>query len=297
MNLGPSLRRRYASNSTDRCTTGSTLNGPGTTPWGVKNSCQVRNSSSSRATCCEMRRNSSDWRTPVLRASSSRPALMPINGCRISWTSPGPRMSTCGGSSLVAIALHQVGCGSGGGKQDGEGRAAPGRAVDEQLAVVRLDDAVRDGETQPDARRPVLGAEERIEDPFPHFRRNALSRVAHGELERVSRDVGQADAQLAALGHRRDRVLQQVRHHLLDLHGVPLRLAQARLHLPPQVDALLAHLLGVQLESALHRLLEGKPPSPFAAFLLGELPQVADDLAHPARLLQRLLERVRLRRA
>src|SRR4051812_43260760 len=114
---------------------------------------------------------------------------MPINGCRISWTNPGPRMSACGGRSLVAIALHQVGRGSGGGKQDGERRAAPGRAVDEQLAVVGFDDAVRDGQTETDAGPPVLGAEERIEDPLAHLRRDALSRVRHGDLERVSRDV------------------------------------------------------------------------------------------------------------
>ena len=87
-----------------------------------------------------------------------------------------------------------------------------------------------------------------------------------------------------------------MRDHLLDLQGIPLRLTQTRLHLLADVDTLVAHLFGVQLERAPHRLLEREAAATFAAFLLGELAQVADDLADPAGLLQRLLQRVGLRR-
>ncbi len=107
-NRGPSLRRRYASRSTDRCTTGSTANRVGGRRCGVNRSCQVRNSSSRRATCWATRRNSSEWPTPVLRASSSSPALMPISGCRISWISPGPRSSASLCSSSATVPTRGV---------------------------------------------------------------------------------------------------------------------------------------------------------------------------------------------
>src|SRR5437773_295660 len=60
---------------------------------------------------------------------------------------------------------------SGGGrrrKDDGEGGAGTLGAVDQQLAVVRLDDAVGNRQPQPDSRGRVLGGEERIEDPIAH---------------------------------------------------------------------------------------------------------------------------------
>ena len=86
-----------------------------------------------------------------------------------------------------------------------------------------------------------------------------------------------------------------MRDDLLDLDRIALRLAQAVLELLPHVDSPLAQLLGVEVESALHGLREREAPAAVSSLLLGELAQVADDLAHPARLLQGLLQRVRVR--
>src|SRR3954454_15954522 len=95
----------------------------------------------------------------------------------------------------------QVRSGGRGGKEDGEGRALARSALDQDPAVVGLDDAVRDGKSESDARGLVLGAEEGIEDPLAHLGRDSAAAVRDGELERIARHLRERDAQIAARGH------------------------------------------------------------------------------------------------
>src|SRR5438477_13100295 len=100
--------------------------------------------------------------------------MMPIKGWRISWTRPGASVRAssinCSRSgSVIAALLGEVRRRGGRRQHHGEGRAAPLDAVDQDLSVMGLDDAVGDGEAQarPLAAR-LLAAEEGIEDALAH---------------------------------------------------------------------------------------------------------------------------------
>src|SRR5437879_5637395 len=117
---------------------------------------------------------------------------------------------------LFFVLSSQVCCRRRGRQEDGERRALAFLAFDHDASVVRLDDAVRDREAHPHARAVLLGGEERVEDPLAERGRDALTRIADAELERLAADVRQLDLQLATLGHGLDRVLDHVGDRPLD---------------------------------------------------------------------------------
>src|SRR3954468_25028203 len=184
----------------------------------------------------------------------------------------------------------QVGGGGRGGEEDGEDRALAGGAVDQDAAVMRLDDAVGNRESEPDTLRLVLEAEEGVEDPLAHLLRDSPAAVGDGELDGVARDCREGDLEVAARGHRLDRVLDQVRDHLLDLDGIALRLGNAIGEVRADADLPLLDLLRVELEGGSDGYREGELLADDGALLVGELAQVGDDLRHLAGLLLDLLD-------
>src|SRR4051812_16490906 len=189
----------------------------------------------------------------------------------------------------------QVGRGGRGGEEDGEDRALAGGAVDQDAAVMRLDDAVGDREPEPDTLRLVLEGEEGVEDPLAHLLRDSPAAVGDGELDGVARDCREGDLEVAAGGHRLDGVLHQVRDHLLDLDGIALRLGNAIGEVGADADLPLLELLRIELEGGSDGYREGELLADDGALLVGELAQVGDDLRYLARLLLDLLHDRRLR--
>ena len=112
------------------------------------------------------------------------------------------------------------------------------------------DDPVGRREAQAGDLRPLLGGEERLEDPPPDLVRHARPVVGHLELHiaarREAEGVGQIpaadldhlrlDLHLAALGQDVARIGDQVEDHLLHLRRVDADAVQVGIELHPQLD-------------------------------------------------------------
>src|SRR5437879_12636645 len=97
--------------------------------------------------------------------------------------------------------------GTAGGKREGERRAEVRRATHVDFAAMRLDDAMDEGEPETGTLR--LGGEERFEDVGEVVGADALSGVAHRDLERIAPDGG-GHAQLASVRHCLDRIQAEI---------------------------------------------------------------------------------------
>src|SRR5512146_2310601 len=103
------------------------------------------------------------------------------------------------------------------GQFDGKRRADPHLALDPDLALVVLDDAVAYRKSQ--ARPPLaLGAEKGIEDVRQVLGRNPPSRVNDRDLHGLPTLPGpRGDEKPSTGGHGLDGIRDQVDEHLLDL--------------------------------------------------------------------------------
>src|SRR5829696_7090487 len=105
---------------------------------------------------------------------------------------------------------------------DLESRAALRRIRHADRALMRLDDAVHDRETEPSP--VVLGREERIEDLVENVRRNTWTTVANDDVKVAGTRVGRwcaehhGDAAADRGGIR--RVQEKVEQRLADEHGI-----------------------------------------------------------------------------
>src|ERR1044072_482236 len=118
-------------------------------------------------------------------------------------------------------------------QSDAEGRAAPDLRLDRDLSLVPPDDAVADGEAQP---QPVfaLRREERVEDARAYFRAHARAGVGDGNFDRAVRLLG-GESNLSAPRHRVHGVEDHVDENLAQL-GVVAEYERAGIYLRVNVD-------------------------------------------------------------
>ena len=106
------------------------------------------------------------------------------------------------------------------GREAQEERGAPPhRALHGHLRLVAGQDPVGHGEPEPGALRP-LGGEERVEDLPPEVGRDAHPAIGHRQLHPVAR-LPVREGEGAAVGHRVERIQDQVDERLAQLGGVP----------------------------------------------------------------------------
>ena len=122
------------------------------------------------------------------------------------------------GLSVLAIRGSGPGCSR---PPDLEGGALPGRRDEIDAAVVRLDDAVDHGETQPGTGPDGLRREERIEDAARRVVVDAGAVIGDDDLDRTL-DVPSRELDAASRPDRVAGVHEQVREHALELRLVRL---------------------------------------------------------------------------
>ncbi len=144
-------------------------------------------------------------------------------------------------------------CGSG-ARRDGagscgeagpHGRSSPGFAVDGQVAPDLVDDAADGGEAE--ARAPLLGGEERLEDPRKDRGRDPHAIVDDLDVDLRMRGMRTArsrpDRDRALTAHRVLRVDEEVHHELIQGDRVEQDGRQPLLELEPQLLPSLAEAL------------------------------------------------------
>src|ERR1044072_5871634 len=144
-------------------------------------------------------------------------------------------------------------------------------------AAMAGDDRMADGKANAHSVR--LGAEEGLEQPIGHLRRQARAAVLDGDLHLLPVELPGADPETAdrSAGHRLDRVANEVEDHLLDLDAVDDDAVDGRIE--PDLD------LDAPIAGADQRQRARLVDDPFEAFhaLVGfstrdEIPEPSDDL-------------------
>ncbi len=173
-------------------------------------------------------------------------------------------------------------------QQQGERAARAGLAVDDDLSVHELGQALHDGE--PEARAAVeargrdVALRERLEDHRLALRRDADAAVGDGELDRgvrsAVRDRAGADDHLTPLGEL-ERVAEQIGQDLPQAIRVAAEEARhARVERGGELEALAMGALGEELDDLLDRLPQIEVDHlelELAGFHLREVEHVVDD--------------------
>ncbi len=132
---------------------------------------------------------------------------------------------------------------------------SPGSERDGQVAVVLVhDDPPGDVQPQPGALADRLGGEERLEDPRDDVGRDARAGVADLDLRRVVASPG-PEGERAVAAHRLQRVVDQVRPHLVQLRAVHRNVGQHSVVVAHDLD-LVADLAAQHHQGALQQLVD-----------------------------------------
>lgn len=142
-----------------------------------------------------------------------------------------------------------------------------------------LDDSIRDAEPEPRALADGLGGEEGIEDAFEVLGRDALAGV--GDLHpHLLAPASRAQRDRAPLLDGLDRVEQEIQEHLVELRGQAFDLRDFAV-LPDHLGLVL-DLVPDDVERAVEPPVQVRPLPLLRAVRAREVPQVLDNLLHPA---------------
>src|SRR4051794_20991886 len=142
-----------------------------------------------------------------------------------------------------------------GGVIGSEGAPAAGRKLDHEAsplawrrmhadkAIVIVDDSLGDG--QAEARALALGREVGLKDALTHLFGHAgagIGDLDHGHLELFVVMRGQAHRTRLLAIERRDRVVEKIDQHALDLIAIEFEGREARLEIHPELDTRVSRL-------------------------------------------------------
>src|SRR3984957_1008740 len=146
--------------------------------------------------------------------------------------------STASSSSRTETVRSVAICRSAGRKSKAKNGSTPGIRLRRQLAAVRLDYRTRNPQSQPHA--VVFARDEWLKQAAGNIAGNSRPNVRDGDLDHVVIESPRRQGHLPRflIGHRLERISDQVDDHLLDLNAVPQYNPGAVIEFKPQTDLL-----------------------------------------------------------